>query len=162
MWHALRDQFPTTFMCLFLAWFLPWTMSWQYLDVPILTVQLLMALLFLGPIAQEHGLLAATKFGVVVGIALLAIGLSIFAIHQSVPRPPVLLFLGLFSLLAAASYLVSVIARAMPERAKLAAWVLLIGTYFLGGRVIEHETLFLYATAALCALAGFLMHRRYI
>lgn len=162
MWQSLRDQFPTTFMCVFLACFLPWTMSWQYLDVPILAAQLLMALLFLGPVARESGVAGGTRFGVTVGVALLAIGLAVFSLHQTIPPPPPLLFLGLLLLLAGASYLVSVLALVAPHRAKLVAWVILFGVYWVTGRVATNEVPWLFSLATGLAAAGWFISRRYI
>ncbi len=162
MWQSLQDQFPTTFMCLFLAWFLPWTMSWQYLDVPILAVQVLMALLFLGPVARDFGVFQSTKFGVVVGLSLLALGLAVFSIHQTIPPPPVLLLLGLLGLLTSASFLVSVFALVAPHRAKLAAWVLLFGSYWGLGRAATDETPLLWTMTAVLTGAGWFIRRRYI
>ncbi len=137
-------------------------MSWQYLDVPILAVQLLMALLFLGPVAREFGVGRSVAFGVGWGVALLAIGLAVFSIHQRIPRPPLLLFSGLFLLLVSASFFVSVVGIIAPHRAKLAAWVLLFGTYWLCGRAATHEAPFLFGMALVLAVAGWLLRRRYI
>lgn len=162
MWPILRDQFPTTFLCVFLAWFLPWTMSWQYLDVPILAVQLLMALLFLGPVAREFGLARSVAFGVGWGLTLLAIGLAVFSIHQRIPPPPFLLFSGLLLLLVSASFLVSVVGIIAPHRAKLAAWVLLLGSYWLSGRAVTNEFPLFCGMALVLAVAGWLLRRRYI
>ena len=162
MWPILRDQFPTTFLCVFLAWFLPWTMSWQYLDVPILAVQVLMALLFLGPVAREFGLARSVAFGVGWGVALLAIGLAVFSIHQRVPPPPLRLFSGLLLLLVSASFFVSVVGIVAPHRAKLAAWVLLFGSYWLSGRAATNEATLLWGMALVLAVAGWLLRRRYI
>ena len=162
MWQTLRDQFPTTFLCVFLAGFLPWTMSWLYLDVPILVVQVLMALLFLGPVAREFGIKRATGFGVAWGLILLAIGLAVFSLHQPIPRPPVPLFGGIFLLLASASYLVSVVAVVVPHRAKMAAWVLLMGSYWLSGRAVTQEFAVLSGMAVVLAAGGWILGRRYI
>ena len=162
MWQALRDQFPTTFLCVFLACFLPWTMSWAYLDVPILAVQILMALLFLGPVARDFGVAAATRFGVVVGVALLSIGLGIFSIHQRVPAPPVLLLLGLLLLLASASYFVGVLGIVAFHRAKLAAWLLIFGAYWSSGRLVGHEFELFAAVSIALGAAGWFFQRRYI
>lgn len=162
MWPILRDQFPTTFLCVFLAGFLPWTMSWQYLDVPILAVQVLMALLFLGPVAREFGLAWSVAFGVGWGVALLAIGLAVFSIHQRIPPPPLRLFSGLLLLLVSASFFVSVVGIVAPHRAKLAAWVLLFGSYWLSGRAVTNEFPLLCGMALALAVAGWLLRRRYI
>ncbi len=159
MWQTLRDQFPATFMCLFLACFLPWTMSWQYLDVPILAAQLLMALLFLGPLARESGVARATAFGVLWGSALLAIGLAIFSLHQRIPPPPVPLFAGLLLLLASASFFVSAIGIVRPHRAKVAAWVLLFGTYWVSGRAVTNEFPLFGGMAITLTLAGWWLLR---
>ena len=161
MWQTLRDQFPTTFMCIFLAWFLPWTLSWQYLDVPILVVQLLMALLFLGPVARDFGIERSTVFGVLWGLALLGVGLGVFSIHQEIPRPPVLLFLGLLLLLTSASFFVSVVAIVAPHRAKIGAWVLLFFSYWASGRAVEKEFLLFAVMAAVLSGAGWFLRRRY-
>ena len=162
MWPILRDQFPTTFMCVFLAWLLPWTMSWQYLDVPILAVQVLMALLFLGPVAREFGLTPSVAFGVGWGVALLAIGLAVFSIHQRIPPPPFLLFSGLLLLLISASFLVSVVGIVAPHRAKLTAWVLLFGSYWLIGRAATSEAPLIFGMTLALTVAGWLLRRRYI
>jgi hypothetical protein len=148
-------------MCVFLAGFLPWILSWQYLDVPILVVQLLMALLFLGPVARDFGVARATVFGVLWGLMLLAIGLAVFSIHQSIPAPPVLLFTGLLLLLASASFFVSVLGVVAPHRTKLAAWLLLFGGYWLSGRAVLYEFPLFAGMALLLSAAGWFLSRRY-
>ena len=160
MWPTLRDQFSTTFLCVFLACFLPWTMSWQYLDVPILAVQMLMALLLLGPVAREFGVARGTKYGVIFGVGLLAIGLGVFSIHQTVSPPPLGLFVGLLLLLASASFLVSAVARVAFHRVKMAAWGLLIGTYWLVGRASANEAPLLFGLSALLSAGGWWLLRR--
>ncbi|MBY0507406.1 MAG: hypothetical protein K2X03_26065 [Bryobacteraceae bacterium] len=159
MWPTLRDQFSTTFMCLFLAAFLPWTMSWQYLDVPILAAQMLMALLLLGPVAREFGVSRAALYGIIFGLGLLAIGLGVFSLHQRIPPPPWPLALGLLALLAGASFLVSVVGVVADYRMKLTAWVLLIGSYWLLGRAATSETPVLFGLAALCTAIGAWLYR---
>jgi hypothetical protein len=161
MWQTLRDQFPTTFMCVFLAGFLPWILSWQYIDVPILVVQLLMALLFLGPVARDFGVWRSTLFGVLWGLVLLAIGLAVFSIHQTIPPPPVPLFTGLLLLLASASFFVSVIGVVAPLRAKLAAWVLLFLAYWSSGRAVTDEFPLFAGMALVLSAAGWFLLRRY-
>ena len=160
MWPTLRDQFSTTFLCVFLAGFLPWTMSWQYLDVPILAAQMLMALLLLGPVAQEFGVARGTQYGVVFGLGLLAIGLAVFSIHQTLPPPPLGLVAGLLSLLVSASFLVSVVGVVASYRVKITSWVLLIGTYFLLGRAVMNETPLLFGLSALLGVAAWWLWRR--
>ena len=162
MWPTLRDQFSTTFLCVFLAGFLPWTMSWQYLDVPILAVQMLMALLLVGPVAAEFGVARATSYGVAFGLGLLAIGLGVFSLHQTVPVPPWGLFTGLLLLLATSAFFVGVVGVVAAHRVKMAAWVLLIGSYFLLGRVSANETPLLFGLSGSLAAAGWWLLRRRI
>ncbi len=161
MWATLRDQFSTTFLCVFLACFLPWTMSWQYLDVPILTVQVLMPLLLLGPVAREFGVPRATQYGVTFGLGVLVIGMCVFSIHQTIPPPPPLLVLALLAILSSASYFVSVVALVAEHRVKLAAWVVLIGTYWLAGRVVTNEVPLLLGLAVALGGSGFWLLRRH-
>lgn len=161
MWDTLRDQFSTTFLCVFLACFLPWTMSWQYLDVPILAVQVLMPLLLLGPVAREFGVQRGTRYGVIFGLGLLAIGMCVFSIHQTIPAPPPWLVVALLAILASASYFVSVVGVVAEHRVKIAAWGLLIGTYFLSGRVVTNEVPLLLGLAISLAGIGYWLLRRH-
>lgn len=161
MWATLRDQFSTTFLCVFLACFLPWTMSWQYLDVPILAVQMLMPLLLLGPVARESGVRRATQYGVIFGLGLLTIGMCVFSVHQTIPPPPPLLVLGLLALLTSASFFVSVVGVVADYNVKIAAWVLLIGTYWVMGRVVTNEAPVLLGLAMALAGTGSWLWRRH-